>query len=93
MRLFVAQRGRRSKCIRKWCVMIFRRVIVKSIEDNSNECRGHSVLIGKGSWSRRRHMKEPRLNRSWSKGSSSGASDRDVILVISLQQGMCHDYT
>ncbi|KAF3510038.1 hypothetical protein F2Q69_00008744 [Brassica cretica] len=40
--------------------MTFRRVIVKSLEDNSNECRGHSVWIGKGSWSRRRHMKEAR---------------------------------
>ncbi|KAF3552284.1 hypothetical protein DY000_02009243 [Brassica cretica] len=45
-------------CIRKWCEMIFRRVIVKSLEDNSNECRGYSVWMGKGSWSRRRHMKE-----------------------------------
>ena len=33
------------------------------------------------------------LNRSWSKGSSTGASGRDAILVIPLQQGMCHDYT
>ena len=33
------------------------------------------------------------LNRSWSKGSSTGASDRDAVLVIPLQQGLCHDYT
>ncbi|KAF3503573.1 hypothetical protein F2Q69_00042467 [Brassica cretica] len=35
--------------------MIFRGV--KSLQDNSNECRGHSVRMGKGSRSRRRHMK------------------------------------
>ncbi|KAG5397294.1 hypothetical protein IGI04_019108 [Brassica rapa subsp. trilocularis] len=28
------------------------------------------------------------LNRSWSKGSSTGASDRDAVLVIPLQQGL-----
>ncbi|KAF2560724.1 hypothetical protein F2Q70_00017936 [Brassica cretica] len=61
-RLFVAQRGRRSKCVRKWCEMIFRGVIVKSLQDNSNECRGHSVWMGKGSWSRRRHMTEARFS-------------------------------
>ena len=33
------------------------------------------------------------LNISWSKGSSTGASGRDAILVIPLQQGLCHDYT
>ncbi|KAF2589982.1 hypothetical protein F2Q70_00039249 [Brassica cretica] len=33
------------------------------------------------------------LNRSWSKDSSTGASDRDAVLVIPLQQGLCHDYT
>ena len=33
------------------------------------------------------------LNRSWSKGSSTGASDRDAVLVIPLQQGLCHEYT
>ncbi|KAF3561928.1 hypothetical protein DY000_02014819 [Brassica cretica] len=56
--LSVTQRGKRSKCVRKWCEMIFRGVIVKSVQDNSNECRGHSVRMGKGSWSRRRHMTE-----------------------------------
>ncbi|KAG5397377.1 hypothetical protein IGI04_019191 [Brassica rapa subsp. trilocularis] len=33
------------------------------------------------------------LNRSGSRGSSTGASDRDAVLVIPLQQGLCHDYT
>ena len=33
------------------------------------------------------------LNRSLSKGSLTGASDRDAVLVIPLQQGLCHDYT
>ncbi|KAG5378805.1 hypothetical protein IGI04_026647 [Brassica rapa subsp. trilocularis] len=33
------------------------------------------------------------LNRSWSKGSLTGASGRDAVLVIPLQQGLCHDYT
>ncbi|KAF2565029.1 hypothetical protein F2Q70_00016929 [Brassica cretica] len=40
--------------------MIFRRVIVKSLQDNNNECIVHSVWMGKGSWSRRRHMTEAR---------------------------------
>ncbi|KAF2619262.1 hypothetical protein F2Q68_00038733 [Brassica cretica] len=40
--------------------MIFRRVIVKSIQDNSYECKGHSVWIRNGSWSRKQHMKEAR---------------------------------
>ena len=33
------------------------------------------------------------LNRSGSRGSLTGGSDRDVVLVIPLQQGLCHDYT
>lgn len=33
---------------------------MKSLQDNSNECREHSVWMGKGSWSRIRHMKEAR---------------------------------
>ena len=33
------------------------------------------------------------LNRCWSKGSSTGTSGRDAVLVIPLQQEMCHDYT
>ena len=33
------------------------------------------------------------LNKSWSKGSLTGASGRDAVLVIPLQQGLCHDYT
>ena len=33
------------------------------------------------------------LNRSGSRGSSTGASDRDAVLVILLQQGMYHDYS
>ncbi|KAL0836031.1 hypothetical protein Bca101_087920 [Brassica carinata] len=31
------------------------------------------------------------LNRIWSKDSSTGASGRDAVLVIPLQQGLCHD--
>ncbi|KAF3531387.1 hypothetical protein DY000_02041453 [Brassica cretica] len=42
--------------------MIFRGVIVKSLQDNSNECRGHSVWMRRGSWSRRRHMKVARFS-------------------------------
>ena len=33
------------------------------------------------------------LNISGSRGSSTGASDRDAVLVIPLQQGLYHDYT
>ena len=33
---------------------------MKSLQDNSNECREHSVWMGKGSWSRRKHMTEAR---------------------------------
>uniref|UniRef100_A0A0D3CGN4 Uncharacterized protein n=1 Tax=Brassica oleracea var. oleracea TaxID=109376 RepID=A0A0D3CGN4_BRAOL len=33
------------------------------------------------------------LNRSGSRGSLRGASDRDTVLVIPLQQGLCHYYT
>jgi len=33
------------------------------------------------------------LNRSGSRGCSTGASDHDAVLVIPLQQGLCHDYT
>ena len=67
---------------------------MKSLQDNSNECRGHSVWMGKGSWSRRRHMKEAR--------SSTKAGRRVVQQVrqimmhdlssIPLQQGLYHDY-
>ncbi|KAF2588074.1 hypothetical protein F2Q70_00038689 [Brassica cretica] len=53
--------------------MIFRRVIVKSLKDNNNECRGHSVWMGKGSRSRRRHMTEA--------GSSTKAGQRVVRQV------------
>ncbi|KAF3517939.1 hypothetical protein DY000_02059664 [Brassica cretica] len=35
------------------------------------------------------HERSQVLNRSWSKGSSTGASDRDAVLVIPLQQGEC----
>ena len=33
---------------------------MKSLQDNSNECRVHLVWMGTGSWSRRRHMKKAR---------------------------------
>ena len=33
---------------------------MKSLQDNSNECIGHSVWKRRGSWSRRRHMKVAR---------------------------------
>ena len=33
------------------------------------------------------------LNRSGSRGSLTGTSDRDAVLVIPLQQGLCHDYS
>ncbi|KAF2597871.1 hypothetical protein F2Q68_00009277 [Brassica cretica] len=76
-RLFVAQRGRRSKCVRKWCEMIFRGVIVKSLQENSNECRGHSVRMGKGSWSRRRHMTE-----AWSSTEAGRRIVRQVRQIV-----------
>ncbi|KAF3510215.1 hypothetical protein F2Q69_00004193 [Brassica cretica] len=75
--LSVTQRGRRSKCVRKWCEMIFRGEIVKSLQDNSNECRGHSVRMGKGSWSRRRHMTE-----AWSSTEAGRRVIRQVRNVV-----------
>ena len=39
------------------------------------------------------HDRSQVLNISWSKGSSTGASGRDAVLVIPLLEGLCHDYT
>ncbi|KAF3511388.1 hypothetical protein F2Q69_00008383 [Brassica cretica] len=61
---------------------------VKSDLESALGVDGEGLMVKK-----KTHEGSQVLNRSWLKGSSTGASDRDAVLVIPLQQGLYHDYT